>query len=59
MMRDERNRCTDPNPFCALSNRGSDYLGRRANVAAKVVLADPDGIEAQLFRVAGFIEEVE
>ena len=57
-MWDERNRRTDPNPFRPLSNRGGDYLGRWANVAAKVMLTDPDGIEAQLLGVARFIEEV-
>jgi hypothetical protein len=58
MVWEERNRRTDPNPFRPLSDRGGDYLGRWANVATKVVLTDPDGIEAQLFGVAGFIQEV-
>jgi hypothetical protein len=58
MVWEERNRRTDPNPFRPLSNRGGYYLGRWANIATKMVLTDPDGIEAQLFGVAGFIEEV-
>ena len=58
MVWEERDRRTDPNHFRPLRNCGGDYLGRWANVATKVVLTDPDGIEAQLFGVAGFIEEV-
>jgi len=56
-MREQRDSRTNANLLGPLSNRRGDYLGCRTDIAAKVVLADPDGIEAKFFGVARFIEE--
>jgi hypothetical protein len=58
MMWQQNDRGTDAKFGRALGNCGGNYLRRGTNVAAKVMLADPDRIEAQLFRVAYLLEEI-
>ena len=58
LAKQQRDRRPDAHFFRALRDRSRDDLRRRTDVAAKVMLANPDRIEAQLLGVAHFCEEV-
>jgi hypothetical protein len=57
-MRQQGDRSADTHFFGALRDRSRDDLRRGTDVAAKVMLAEPDRIEAQFFGVINFLEEV-
>ena len=57
-MRQQHDRRADTHFPGTLRDRAGDNLRRGTDIAAEVMLADPDRIEAQLFRVSNLVEEV-
>src|SRR5262249_55682911 len=58
VMREEGDRGSDTDFFGPLRDSAGDDLWCGTDVAAKVMLADPQGIEAEIFGVGHFVEEV-